>query len=613
MNEPEHKTDDSPSAIPAQPAAAASLVALTLLYIFLAILRVTAPSDLHEGDQPKQADYVLDIVCNGKWIVQHHADGSMMSKPPLYNWIAAPLVKAFGAEEVFLKAPSLIAGFLVVLMAWDMARKRLGERAAFWGAVFLMLTSMFAKQMYYARTDMLLACFIVMQFWAIERAGDRRQETADRRNATQPSVFCPSLWIFWGAAALGNLTKGPLALLPHLVLAPYWLIEGRFKENYRRIGLWWGMPLALAPLVVWFLLAWHVEGNVVYEHMVKGELVSRFNTDAAATGPKEVRSPFYYLPQVFGRTLPWSLFGLVGLWGALRFFGHTRSMLRFLAIWFFAVLIFFSVIPAKRVDRIFPAVPALSLLGGWAFAEFLNARAAGISPLTSSARLVLRATALFIAGIFFVAGAGIIAFELGVRSSPFTALPQFIRDGLAVHWSLTIACGAILACAGGTAAVMFMRHGPMDWSPSADESPEAQHRRFRVGAPALIVCYLAFAILYQQVLGNWMQTDYARGVLPVCREVRKRAHDDGSSILLLAGSGPAARFYLLHAGLEIQPAEAANRLAMPHPPLYLVGTRDALDKAGAAGKALSVPGVPALKSADASARWLSAVKVPQRP
>ena len=37
----------------------------------------------------------------------------------------------------------------------------------------MLLTSMFAKQMYYARTDMLLTCLIVMQFWAIVRWEDQ--------------------------------------------------------------------------------------------------------------------------------------------------------------------------------------------------------------------------------------------------------------------------------------------------------------------------------------------------------------------------------------------------------------------------------------------------------
>src|ERR1043165_1552888 len=206
-------------------------------FLVVAGLRIGAPSDMHEGDQSKQADYVLDIVCNNNWLVQHYADGSVMSKPPLYNWLAAPLVLLFGPEEIFLKMPSLLAGLAVVLMAWDMARRRMSECAATWGAVFLILTPMFAKQIYYARTDMLLTCFIVMQFWAILRWEDARNPSPV---TPLPQGAKGTLWlcVFWGAAALGCLTKGPVALIPHLTLAAWWVSEKRFTENYKSIGLW---------------------------------------------------------------------------------------------------------------------------------------------------------------------------------------------------------------------------------------------------------------------------------------------------------------------------------------------------------------------------------------
>src|SRR5207249_4679377 len=157
-----------------------------------------------------------DIICHRNWLVQHHADGSVMSKPPLYNWLAAPAVMLFGAEDVFLKMPSLLAGLAVVLMLRDLARRHIGQSAATWGIVFLLLTAMFSKQIYYARTDMLLACFIVAQYWAIARW--------EERAVGGPSYTNVWLWVFWTAAALGNLSKGPLAFLPHLTLATVWLL-----------------------------------------------------------------------------------------------------------------------------------------------------------------------------------------------------------------------------------------------------------------------------------------------------------------------------------------------------------------------------------------------------
>ncbi len=597
---------------------ARSIIWIVALFAFIAVLRIVASSDLHEGDQPKQADYVLDIVCNGNWIVQHHADGSIMSKPPLYNWLAAPLVMLFGAEDVFLKMPSLLAGLATALMVFDMARRRLGERAALWGCGFMLLTSMFAKQMYYARTDMLLTCFIVMQFWAIVRWEESSSE--------KPSFRSGWLWIFWIAAALGNLTKGPLAFLPHLALAATWLLEGRFKERYSRMGVWWGLPLALLPFLIWLALAYRAEPAAVYEHIIKAEVLDRFRSEAAKIedkgADKSNRNFFYYLPHVIARALPASLFGLLGIWGAFAeaknsaWSDKQRGMLRLLVAWFFTTLLFFSLVPSKRADRIFPAIPAFCLLAGWAFDGFLkslknNAPAARIEDRIAKWITVAMTT------VFIVAGAGLIAFELGANFGPFKSLrhkvPAINLEALASNPILSIAAGAILLGGGAWVIGAILK------------------RRAVALVLGMLACELALMTMYQLVFGTWMQTEYCQGSAPVCREVRKRARADGAAILVLAGSGPDARFYLLQFCPGILPEDAADYwLAEPHRAMYVVGTQPSLEidprkpktvrrnpggleQAGISeAQRVPVAGVPVVGNAAPTTRWLGAVYVPER-
>ncbi len=547
---------------------------LLLLFALIAGLRIGAQSDLHEGDQPKQADYVLDIVCNGNWTVQHHADGSIMSKPPLYNWIAAPAVMLFGAEDVWLKLPSLLAGLAAVLMAWDLARRRLGERAAFWGCVFLMLTSMFAKQMYYARTDMMLACFTVMQFWAAIRL-------EDAADAGERSGW---VWRFWIATAFGNLTKGPLALLPLLALAAFWIIERRFNERVFQLGLWWGVPLSLLPLAAWFAMACHLEGPIVYQHLVRGEMLDRFkNVADKVVGDNSNRPFYYYLPQVLGRTLPWSLFGLLGLWGAgtaqhnASLNDRERGMLRFLATWFCVILLFWSLVPSKRVDRIFPAVPPLCLLAGWAFAEFLKSQSQSAEPRVRVASRVDAWSAVLIAAAFILAGIGLLGVSLDLKFGLLTSIrskisPATLQSISADRTLVPAVC--VITAFGGLAALGAFAV-----------------RRAKTLACALVVSNLAVIVLYQWVLGTWMQTDFCQGAAPVCREIRKRAKSEGAGIMVLAGSGPAARFYLLQPGLEIPPKDAEARLAQPHGALYVVGTQPFLENNQRRGGALEQAGL----------------------
>ena len=540
-----------------------SAIWITLLFFVIAALRITAVSDLHEGDQPKQADYVLDIVCNGNWTVQHHADGSIMSKPPLYNWLAAPLVMLFGAEDVWLKMPSLLAGLAAALMTWDLARRKLGDRAALWGSVFMLLTSMFDKQMYYARTDMLLTCFIVMQFWAIERLDAHETENPRRQGASYRSGW---IWIFWIAAALGNLTKGPLALLPHLALSALWLYEGRFKERYARLGLWWGLPLAFAPLLIWFACAYRAEGYAVYEHMVKAEVVARFQSEVDRAGlkgtDKSNRSPFYYIPLLLARTAPWSLFALLGIWGVVVAKKNTelsereRSMLYFLAAWFLTTFLFFSAVPSKRADRVFPAIPAFCLLAGWAFDGLLKSMEG-----KGAKRIEYRIAGwivFVIAVVFIVAGHYEANLHFGVNFNAIKKdrfISTVIMEHLLTMPVLGVSAGVLVLAGGLITLVAYFKKRPA------------------MMTMGLFVSELALTVIYQLVFGSWLFTDFSRGAPQVCRVVRKKAHDEHLPILIISGSGPAARFYLLQPGLETSPKDAAARLALPHPALIVVGTR----------------------------------------
>src|SRR3954468_12683817 len=88
------------------------LTLLALAFALVLLIRFTAATDLATGDQPLQVAYVRDVVANGNWIVQHLPDGTPAANPPLYNWLAAISVHAFGDSEFALKLPSILAALV---------------------------------------------------------------------------------------------------------------------------------------------------------------------------------------------------------------------------------------------------------------------------------------------------------------------------------------------------------------------------------------------------------------------------------------------------------------------------------------------------------------------
>jgi 4-amino-4-deoxy-L-arabinose transferase-like glycosyltransferase len=82
---------------------------ISLTAILLA--RVTGPSALQRFDQPKTVSYTADIVANGNWLLPRDILGRPATKPPLVNWLAAPVVAMGFWTEWAVKWP-MLAGSL---------------------------------------------------------------------------------------------------------------------------------------------------------------------------------------------------------------------------------------------------------------------------------------------------------------------------------------------------------------------------------------------------------------------------------------------------------------------------------------------------------------------
>ncbi|MEE9608696.1 MAG: hypothetical protein V3U03_13225, partial [Myxococcota bacterium] len=93
MNPPKTQSEARP------PRYAHALVACSIAALVWAVAaRVSGPSDLWDQTQPRTVSYTTDILVNGgsHWILPMEPGRRPATKPPLYNWMAAPAVKLLG-------------------------------------------------------------------------------------------------------------------------------------------------------------------------------------------------------------------------------------------------------------------------------------------------------------------------------------------------------------------------------------------------------------------------------------------------------------------------------------------------------------------------------------
>ncbi|MEZ6195155.1 MAG: glycosyltransferase family 39 protein [Planctomycetota bacterium] len=325
-----------------------------ILLAWAAVFAVKAlgPVDLVDNDQKRPASYVLDLLRNGEWLVQHDWAGSVVSKPPFHVWIASVATAAFPrAETLALSLPSAFAVLAIALMVAAAGGRVFGVRAGLLGALAWLLSSYGLKHLTLVRTDALYAALTFAGFLLALRAA-----AVARRGRTLP----------WLAHALATLTKGPAApafALAGLALPRRW-IWGR-RRVASRIFTVRGLLLLVLLVGGWFLAAWFQVGDALVDKMLGRELVGHAVADGQGKGP--LQTPHVPLFYFVTRFIPWSPLALLAIWRVLRrpAAGHLARVLERACVAFFAVgLIVFSIAPHQRADLLLPLVPPMAILVG---------------------------------------------------------------------------------------------------------------------------------------------------------------------------------------------------------------------------------------------------------
>jgi 4-amino-4-deoxy-L-arabinose transferase-like glycosyltransferase len=326
-----------------------ALTALTLVLFCTANL----PWQLDDYDQAKQAFTSFEMVKEGRWLYQHTPNGRVATKPPLVGWTSAALFFLSRSWGAAWRLPSLLAAITLAIFlsrAAASAYGRVATLAAFTAFSWNLFTPRLATLV---RTDMplALAVFLIgVLVWEKIHKGE------PWKRSDRFSIFALL------TAAL--FIKGPIVyafLLPGMVAFDY--CRGRDRAATVWCGwLPWAASLGL-------FLAWVVGGVFsepdFFDAVVRREFLARFGETIHRTQPL-----LFYLPHLLHKFFPWSVLMLAlavvalrsAKWNLRSAFRQMSPATLWLVCWTLGGVVVMSLIPSKRVDRIFPAVPPLCLL-----------------------------------------------------------------------------------------------------------------------------------------------------------------------------------------------------------------------------------------------------------
>jgi 4-amino-4-deoxy-L-arabinose transferase-like glycosyltransferase len=329
---------------------------LTILLFAFANL----PWQLDDYDQAKQAFTSFQMIKEGRWFYQQTPHEHVATKPPLVGWISAGLFAVTRSWDTAWRLPSFLAAIAIAMLLFRAATSAYGTIPGLMALGAFGLNLLSPRLATLARTDMPLALVIFLIGLVIWKKIRFETEWGLR----------DQVYIF-GLLTVAMLIKGPIVyafLLPGIGIFEWWRSRQERLDTAKRLQSawsgWWPWIASLAVFLLWVI------GGILFtpgffDQVVMREFVARFGETIHRPQPL-----YFYLPHLLHKFAPWSVL-IMGIavfdlasrrWRIGAAFRELSPGTFWLLCWSLGGLIAMSLIPSKRVDRIFPIVPPLCLL-----------------------------------------------------------------------------------------------------------------------------------------------------------------------------------------------------------------------------------------------------------
>ncbi len=331
-----------------------TLASLLFVVSLLAFSWRLGEGPIYRTMEGREALVMQEIARSGNWILPLRNGETIPSKPPLLHWVGVTVSRfTGGVSELSVRFPCALFSALSVGLTCLLGCRLAGNKIGALAALLLFTMTGFAEMAREGWVDPALAFFVLAAL------------------ASFSAMYENELWRGWRSAAFylslagAVLSKGPIGyILPTLVILAYLAVQ-RQLSRLRVLFSLPGILLAIGLPLTWYLLAFAQEGWTFVQKQVLQENLVRFT---AGSGKRIPSGAFFLLPALRDG-FPWSVLFCFGLW---NFSCHApvREKGVFALIWWFVVLIFFSVSAGKRDVYLLPAYPAMALFAaewGWPF------------------------------------------------------------------------------------------------------------------------------------------------------------------------------------------------------------------------------------------------------
>ena len=332
--------------------------------------------DLWNPDEPRYAQVAREMVNGGDWVLMHYNGKVYNDKPPLFFWLIAfssYLWQGFSSFSV--RFPAAFFGTLTVLLTFFLGKMVYTSRTGFLSGLILATSVEFAYLSTRANIDTTLTffttasllCFLLWYRRGQDKAKDMKKAEVEVKVEGKAKMRNPLIYGFYIGMALATLAKGPVGFILPLSVSLIYLVVQKDWGGIRRMRFLSGMALFLGIVLLWYLPALLKGGENYLQATLFKHTIDRY-----AQGWSKARPIYYYLYNFPADFLPWIFFIPAAVaYGFSRERMKKRKEFLFLFTWFALVFAFFSLSKGKRPIYLLPLYPAVSIMVGKLWDDFI--------------------------------------------------------------------------------------------------------------------------------------------------------------------------------------------------------------------------------------------------
>jgi hypothetical protein len=279
-------------------------------------------------------------------------------KPPLFFWLQALSMKAFGINEFAARFPNAVCGILCLSLLFHIGKTTINSRFAWLWVLFMMAS--FTPALYF-KTGVIDPWFNLFIFYAVWQLSLASQ-------ISQASTRTKRFILIGISLGIAVLTKGPVAVLVVGLCALVFFIRSGFYVffTFKQVVICIGCILVISSL--WVAVEISKNGFGILQEFIAYQ-IDLFLNPVAGHG-----QPWFYHPVVllFG-CIPASIFCIKGfLTKAVTL--EERSLKQWMSLLFWVVLILFSIVTTKIVHYSSLCWMPLTFMAAYAIEKLIQSR-----------------------------------------------------------------------------------------------------------------------------------------------------------------------------------------------------------------------------------------------